>query len=858
MTYSMLSSALALAVATTATTAHAQDASTASSAQAAVQPEAETSGGITEIIVTAQKRNENVQDVPIAISVFTSDALRERTIGEVSQLANITPNVSLDAGTPFSGSSSILAAYIRGIGANDFAMNLDPGVGVYLDGIYLARNVGANLDLPDVGRIEILKGPQGTLFGRNTIGGAISIVTRDPGKDFAFQGDVTTGRFGRLDVRGSADLPLTGDLRAMVTFSMKNRDGYQKRIPYPGLAQFDVEPLTAFRNTGYDTSTRGGGQDEWSLRGKLLWEASDRLTMRLTGDYMKMDQSAMPSSMLAVLSGVPGPFAGTANIPGTALDPTATTGFFHAGLYNFCIGSTTGEIAARGAAALCGPRGTPLNPSETLPGFGSVNVDADPGNDRLPYDARWVSTDKDKSFATGINFSKMTSWGLAHTIEFDLSDAIQLKSITGYRDLAWRSGIDLDNSPLQMLENSFSLKQWQVSQEVQLIGQALDKRLNYVLGGYYFKEKGNMEDYVILGEGLLQIGAPNDLATTNYAFFGQVDWRLSDLIGFTAGARYTHESKRFTGGIYDLNGFNYKLFNCPVYGDPCSTALGFPDPAQPLRYYTPEEQRRTFTNFSPKVGVQLHPTDDVMIYGSWSRGYKTGGWTTRLTNPLPFAPDFDEEKAESWEVGVKTMMLDRRLQINAAAFTTRYDGIQLNFQQGISPTIENAGDARIRGFEVEMVAAPVTGLTITGALGYVDAYFTSVAPAAAVAPSPLQAGVFKGAPLPKTPNWKANISPRYEIDLGDTGSIVLVADYTWTSSQWNDTERTFLLRRNSTDIVNASISYRAPSSNWDVTVGATNLTGERYIVTGLTQIAGGIFGSWSAPAEWYARLGVKF
>lgn len=815
--------------------------------------------GIAEIVVTAQKRAENVQDVPIAISAFTSEALKERSIGDVSQLANVTPNVSLDAGTPFSGSTSVLAAYIRGIGANDSAFNLDPGVGVYLDGVYLARNVGANLDLPDVGRIEILKGPQGTLFGRNTIGGAISVVTRDPGKEFGFQGDVTTGRFNRLDARGSVDLPITDQLTAMATFSIKNRDGYQKRIPFPGLSQYRTEALTSFRQVGYDAPTRAGDQNEWSLRGKLLWRPSDRLAVRLTGDYMNVDQSATPNSILAVTDTVPGAFAGTANIPGTALDPTGTTGFNFAGLYNFCIGATAPEIAARNAQNLCGVRGTPLNPGEMLPALASVNVDGDPTNDRLPYDRRWISADKNTSYATGVNFSKLRSWGLAGSIEYDLNEQLQVKSITGYRELRWRSGMDLDGAPLQTLDISSSIRQSQFSQELQLVGQALDNRLNYVLGGYYFKEKGSTSDFVTFAEGLLQIGVPTSIKTNNYAFFGQVDWRLSDLIGVTAGARYTNEKKRFTGGIYDLNGFNYKLFNCTIYGDPCSSALGFPDPSQPQRYYVSDQQRRTFTNFSPKVGLQLHPTEDVMIYGSWSRGYKSGGWTARITNPLPFAPDFDEEEADSLEVGVKSTLLDRRLQINAAVFTTKYKAIQLNFQQGISPTLENAGDARIKGFEVEVVAAPANGLTISGSVGYTDASYISVAPAASVAPNVFQAGVFKGADLPKTPKWKANVSPRYKVDLGSSGSIVLRADYTWTSKQWNDTERTYLLRREATDMVNASVTYRSPDERWEATLGGTNLTNERYMVTGLAQIAGGmIYGTWSSPVEWYARLGVKF
>jgi outer membrane receptor protein involved in Fe transport len=248
-----------------------------------------------------------------------------------------------------------------------------------------------------------------------------------------------------------------------------------------------------------------------------------------------------------------------------------------------------------------------------------------------------------------------------------------------------------------------------------------------------------------------------------------------------------------------------------------------------------------------------------MVYGSWSRGYKTGGWTTRLSNPLPNAPDFDEEKAESFEVGVKSTLLDRRLQLNIAAFTTKYDGIQLNFQQGVSPTVQNAGDARIKGFEAEAVVAPADGLTISASVGYTDSKYTSVLPNAVVLPNPFQAGISVGADLPKSPKWKFNFSPRYKLDLGDKGAVVILADYTHTSSVWNDTERTFLIRRPGLDQINASITYQAPSDNWELTAGATNLTNERYIVTGQAQIAGGqIYGTWSRPAEWYVKLGLRF
>ncbi|GAO53102.1 TonB-dependent receptor [Novosphingobium sp. MD-1] len=819
-------------------------------------------GGIQEIVVTAQKRAESVQDVPIAISAFGGAALRERAVGDVAQLSNAAPNVTLDAGTPFSGSSSVLSAFIRGIGANDFAMNIDPGVGIYLDGVYLARTVGANLDLPDVERIEVLKGPQGTLFGRNTIGGAISVVTRTPGDKPAFQGDVTTGRYNRIDVRGYADLPLSDTLKSSVTFSVKNRDGYQKRIPYTAATPYVTDRAGSLPQSGYRTSDREGGQHEWTIRAKLLWEASDRFKVTLGGDYMKIDQSSMANSVLAVTSGVPGPFAGLAanNIPGTALDvATGTSGFLFAGLYNFCIGATSAEIAARNAGALCGVRGTPLNPGANLPPLASVNVDGNPNNNRLPYDNRWVSTDKDTSYATGNSFSNMKVYGFTGVMDYDLSDTIALKSITGYRNIKWASGLDLDNSPMAILEPSFSLTQNQFSQEVQVIGSALDKKLNFVLGGYYFREEGKMRDFVTFSEGLLQIIGPNDLKTKNYAVFGQVDWRISDLVGITLGGRYTHEDKDFIGRQSDANGFNYKLFNCPVYGDPCQSALGFPVQGEPLRYYVGGTQKKKFNNFAPKVGIQLHPTDDVMAYGSWSRGYKTGGWTTRLSNPLPYAPDFNEEKAESFEIGVKSTWLDRRLQLNLAAFTTRYDGIQLNFQQGVSPTVQNAGTARIKGFEAEATIAPAGGLTINASVGYTDAYYTSLLPQAIVTPNPFQAGTVVNGALPKTPKWKFNVTPRYKLELGNGGAVVLLADYTRTSSLWNDTERTYLLRRPGLDIVNASVTYQSPSGVWDLAVGGTNITNTRYIVTGQAQISGGqIYGTWSRPAEWYAKVGVKF
>jgi outer membrane receptor protein involved in Fe transport len=294
---------------------------------------------------------------------------------------------------------------------------------------------------------------------------------------------------------------------------------------------------------------------------------------------------------------------------------------------------------------------------------------------------------------------------------------------------------------------------------------------------------------------------------------------------------------------------------------PCQVALGFPDPSNPLRVYVPGVNHKSFNNFSPKLGVQLHPTDDIMVYGSWSKGYKTGGWTTRLSNPLPTAPDFNEEKAESWELGVKSEFLQRRLQVNAAAFTTDYTGIQLNFQEGVSPTIRNAGDARIKGGEVEVVAAPARGFTINASLGYIDAKYTSVLPGvlAVSGPNAFQAGTFDGADLPKTPKWKLNVSPRYQADLPNGATLVVLGDWTHASSAWNDSQRSYLLKRKASDMVGASATYHSADGRWELTVGGTNLLNDRYLTTGGTNIAAGVvFGTYNRPREWYSRLAVKF
>ncbi|MEY4761860.1 MAG: hypothetical protein RLZZ200_1716, partial [Pseudomonadota bacterium] len=570
-------------------------------AQKAVQ---EDDGGIQEVVVTAEKRSESVQQVPIAISAFDGNSLQERGVGSVSQLAALSPNVNLDSGVSFTSSTAVLAASIRGIGASDFAFNIDPAVGIYVDGVYLARSVGANQDLLDVQRIEILKGPQGTLFGRNTVGGAISIVTRDPGKEFAVRGDVTVGRFNLLEVRGSVDLPVSDVVSTSLTADVKTRNGYAKRLPFPDSAVFNTRSYTAYPAAEFESPSREGDEDSRTIRGKIRYDGG-RLRFTVGADY-QYAEGAAPTKLLLTTENVPGTFAN---------------------LYNACIGLPTATLQAAGILNACSSSGTQypsvrrnvITPVARLYGLAGVNADGNPNNDVLPYDSRFLTNSPDTSYANGNNYSHLTNWGATASGEYEISDDVLLKSITAYRKSHWTSGLDGDGSPINMSTYSFDQKQNQFSQEFQLVGAMPQAHLNYVLGAYYFKESGSLVDYVMSGEGLYIIDGPNWLDTKNYATFGQLDFRPNDFLGVTVGARYTHEDKTFEGGQQELNGLFYKLAGnvCSNLqgdvtpgallpnGQTCRVGNNYPDPNNPLRLYPPGTNKLAFDNFSPKVGVQL-------------------------------------------------------------------------------------------------------------------------------------------------------------------------------------------------------------------------------------------------------------
>jgi iron complex outermembrane receptor protein len=765
-----------------------------------------SSDQIEEIVVTAQKRSQNEQDVPISITTFTAQTLQDKNIVDVQGLARLSPSVNLDTASPFGGSNQVLSASIRGIGQDDFGINLDPGVGVYVDGIYFARTTGANVNLLDVDQVEILKGPQGTLFGRNTIGGAINVVTRTPGDQFMIKAEATVGSYNRRDVQATMDIPFSDTVLSSFTFSSLNRDGYQKRIPYVSSVPYVETPISEFPNGGTETFSTEGGEGEYVLRSKVLWKAAENLNFTWTGDWTHVDESSVPESLLATIT------APQAGVPPTA----ALFGLF----YNLCI---NGEfVPGCGRPSISGANSSPLSY-------------------RLPFGSQFITGNPDLSYGTGPDFDRMDQFGTSVTADWEFMDATHLKSITGYRKLDWDVGLEPSASPVIMNEGWFAQTQHQVSEELQLTGIALNDRLKYSAGLYYFDEKGAEADYVLIGEGLLQIQGYESIETKSYAGYTHLEYTVVDNLNVIAGGRYSSDHKTL------------------AESQPVFAVAGPPFQTTPAGNNAQE-----FSVFTPTLGLQYTFNKDVMSYLTYSKGYKDGGWTTRLTAPLdPLrVPTFGPEKADTYELGVKSDWLDRTVQLNADVFYTKYDSIQLNFQQGLSPTIENAGDADIKGAELDGTWIIGHGFSLAATGAFIDAYYTFLAPGINAGQScvqPFQGCITTSSLLPKTPRWKYSVSPTYKTGLPNGGSVRLGLDFTHMSEMANDAINTSLLMRPVTNLLNASLTYASPDDKYEIAFGGTNITDDRFLTTGNQDTTASIiYGTYNAPAEWYVTGRVKF
>ena len=724
--------------------------------------------GNEEIVVTAQFREQNLQDTPIAITAQTGEMLAERGITTTAQLVAVAPNVNLTANAAVFGMST--SVFIRGIGQYDNNFAYEPGVGIYLDDIYSGVITGADFALADIDRVEILRGPQGTLSGKNSLGGSLKLYNRKPRGDNSGYVEATYGRFNRIDLKGAFDLGLAEDKLALRIAGFSNsKDGYMKRLDFACVNPSQAGNIPRIGSGDDCVIGRDGGVSNWGVRAALRYTPTSDLEINISADRT-VDKSTPPA-----------------------------TGLFYA-----------------------------FSP------FGPTYYDNDPTG--TPWDSRFVpddpyttySTYRDTTtgFAPG-SFSETKAWGVSGDIDWDIGENLNLRSITGYRELVSTNGFDQDGSPIHISTSLMYNTYNQFTQELRLSGTS--DMLDWTVGGFYYDARGWIKNTI--DSGATQFITDDPVDTTSKSVFAHVVLHPAENLNITGGIRYTDDEKRYDFTRYNLQG-------------------GPANPAQaPLNTLPPQVYAGDRVDF--RIGLDYRFSPEVMAYAQFSTGYKGGG-----VNAKPFtagqAVGFGPETIDAWEAGIKTDLADNRVRLNLAGFYMKYKDIQLVNAAGycvggetpansscfLSAMPFNAGSADIKGVELEADLRPVEGLSITGAISYLDFQYTELDPLAVAS----RIDIDDYPPL--TPKWKASGGIAYAIDLGDTGTLTPRFDIEHQSKTYSDPANNgfypagmpvpaqfadlnpFLIPGRTT--MNARLTYDSPDKEWQISAAVKNLTNEFY------------------------------
>jgi iron complex outermembrane recepter protein len=746
--------------------------------------EAEGAGALEEVVVTARKREESLQDTPIAISAFSAAALERQQITSTEDLDQVAPNLQFASYGPLTGNNSAAQVYIRGIGQSDGSSGVDPGVGLYIDEVYMGRSVGGVLDFRDVSNVQILRGPQGTLFGRNTIGGAVLLTTTLPGKEFGGTARVGFGDDNLYEGFAAVDLPISDTLAARVSAGARRRDGYVKRV-----------------SDGIDL----GNEDTYTVQSSLQWLPSEALTFTLRGDYTKEDENGSPFVFTAINESqvFPAAISRGAGCPGATFPPPSV----------------------------------PQNTVDT----------------RCANDATW-NLGKYRNGGTAPAESTLENWGVSGTVQWDISDAFAIKSITAYRELDWSGSRDADNTSLLVLHTEYASSGDQFSQELQALVET--SRLRGVVGAFYFEEA--VDDWLIV-----PFAAPPPLVASgaipgsvdyqrafidndNFALFTQWTYDFTDALSFSAGARYTEETK----GI-EVIAFTVTPLTAPIV---IPTTLNRPLVAGPGLNIIPDPFENKYESTTGSASLQYRWTDAFMTYASWSQGFKSGGFNQRYNvappGNLPVA--FDEETAETYELGFKSEF-GASFRLNGAVFTTKYDNMQLTYRLGIVPLLFNAGKSTIDGGELEFTFAPGR-LVLEGSVGYLTNEFDEIA----IVPGTTQT-VGPNNTLPFAPEWQANAGLGYDFAVGGA-TLTPRVNVSYTSEQYFDAANSVeVAQLDDVTVINTSLTLELGA--WRLRGGVNNATDERYRVAGNSSFstsAGYAESIYSRPRNYFISASVDF
>jgi iron complex outermembrane receptor protein len=755
------------------------------------EPSGERRGplSIEELVVTARKRAENLLDTPVAVTAFSASRIQEFDIRRIEDITSHVPNLAYDASVDSSIASRV---QLRGVGNGDSIATDDPGVGVYLDGVYLARAQAGLLAVVDVDRIEVLRGPQGALFGKNTIGGAVNIIPVAP--DLSSRGgeaEIRVGNYDLFESRVSLNLPLIPErAAARFSFASTTRDGFTSNKVGTDL---DDDKLLAFR-------------------AQLRVLPTDDLEINLALDHALEDRKPQGVKCKVVN---PFPFGTNADTR-PDLVPFAT---------RFRSAPTAAGLAQQAGVT---------NPAQQL---ANLQSGANPfleacAQDEL-RDNRTVASDQSSQE------EDLRTIGTSSVINWDMADGLTLKSISSWRRQELDSSRDFDATPLTFLHvsavNAGRFQSDQISQEVQLLGIGLRGRLRYLLGAFALIDKTNNRFYPSAGFGqsfivpaptptgftlLPQALRSSRLKTRNttYAGFGQGTYAITDSLRATLGLRVTTERKQVrrddqcqTAGILCPNGNDF------LFGFEGSTRS---------------------KDLSPMATIQYALSDTANVYLSWGRSFKSGGFNGRVDTP-DLTDDFEDERLTTYELGFKSLLWDTRVSVAGAIYDSIYEEIQLSVNRpseltGVNQTfVTNAGEARIRGAELEARILLMPGLELGTTIGVTNARFTSFdTPAPSLGSSQIQDDP-KDRQLQNTPAYTMNFGVSYEVPLGSFGSVRARTDWTHTGRSGTDTDDTPVLRKGKHGELDARLTWLLPDGDTEVVMFGSNLLDREYVTNGI-------------------------
>lgn len=667
--------------------------------QLQAQTEEQDGSTLEEVIVTAQKREQSFNDVGIAVNVFTSDEIHKLRMFKPQDVAAQTPNVKINNTL----ANSIPNVSIRGVGLNDYAVNNNPAAGIYTDEVYLVSPAMLTFQLFDLERIEVLKGPQGTLYGRNTTAGAINFISRKPSADLDGYATIEGGNYQYYGAEAATNIPLAKGLNGRIAVqTVQQNDGHQLN-----------------RLTGKHV----GKVDRTSWRGLLKWDPDDDVSVLLNWHGGRDNSDVW-------LTKIDNPFT---------TEDDGDTNPFHSAASN------------------------------------ASKMDLD-----------------DKGGSLNVNWS--------------ISDTLSLVSVTGYEKFDRRHIEDRDASSLLMLDGEFLNHAEQFSQELRL--NYVSDSLVLIGGAFYGTDKVSTRDRFdapdllsLLGlAGVYSIGNEYRQKTDSYAAFLHSEWTFSPDWTLIAGTRYTNEKKHFD------NAFTYLI------------ADGFEFPVHPV-----VNNNYSADDVSGKLGLNYTGLENTLVYASVSKGFKSGGFQGQLT----FNPDdlkaFGEETMYAYEIGSKSTLLNKRLQLNTAVFF--YDYQDLQFYGGLfdSPVgtlfgITNVGDAEVKGAEAELWWKPTQGLDVRLGLGLLNTKITRS----------VVDGVSKGSWLPNSPKVTFNGLVRYEWNLSGNLTASLMVDTSYQDKVAFDIIRSPAeAREGSYWLANARLGV-AHGETWNVYLWGKNIFDKTY------------------------------